>query len=134
MFPQKIARVISVGGVALAAMGATTAFANGTSSTQLENGVLGFTAFNGVAIGSSSTKFYASDSYRKTGGGTVSVVFGLYTQKSDYTSGAKTVKKGQTVSHNFGAKPISDVPKCFAIGYMNSGGKSYETPSVRHLC
>ncbi len=34
----------------------------------------------------------------------MSLTFGLDTQKAEYNFGTKTVKAGQTVSHNFGGK------------------------------
>ncbi|MEU7206110.1 hypothetical protein [Streptomyces sp. NPDC045470] len=133
IIPQKVARIVAVGGVALAAMGSTVAYA-GTTSTLLSNGTLSFTAINGRYLGTTGTKFFSSASYHKTGGSAVSVTLGLDTQTAEYNSPAKTVKAGQTVSHNFGGKSVSTVPQCYAIGFMRSGGKLYETPSVRDLC
>ncbi|KWT63423.1 hypothetical protein ADL21_03155 [Streptomyces albus subsp. albus] len=116
-------------------MGTTVAYAVGdTTSTKLSNGTLSFTAVNGRYIGTTGTNFFSSTTYHKTGGSTVSLTFGLDTQKAEYNSGTKTVKAGQTVSHNFGGKPVSDILKCYAIGFMRSGGKLYETPSIKNLC
>ncbi|MGW3008455.1 hypothetical protein ACWC9R_06370 [Streptomyces sp. NPDC001219] len=133
LLSKKTARAAAVGGVILAAMGSTVAYA-GTSSTELSNGRLSFEAFNGREASLPASKFYSATQYKKTGGGTVTVVFGMTTESILVKSPAKTVKKGQKVGHSWGGRSVADTGDCSATGFMKSDGSTYYTPPVNRLC
>ncbi|MFI1498508.1 hypothetical protein [Streptomyces platensis] len=58
---------------------------------------MSFEAFNGREASLPASKFYSATQYKKTSGGTVTVVFGMTTESILVKSPAKTVKKGQKV-------------------------------------
>lgn len=81
-----------------------------------------------------ASKFYSATQYKKTSGGTVTVVFGMTTESILVKSPAKTVKKGQKVGHSWGGRSVADTGDCSATGFMKSNGSTYYTPPVNRLC
>ncbi|MCX4639779.1 hypothetical protein QT196_21555 [Streptomyces sp. P9-2B-2] len=132
-FSRNTVRSIAVGGALLAAMGATAAYAGGSTSTELDNGRLYFEAHNGRDIGQSSSKFFTGIKYTKTGGGAVTAQLQLHTENIVLKGKVRTVKKGQSIKAGW-SSPVSDAPDCKAVGVMRANGEWYETPWVHHLC
>lgn len=129
-------RTLAIGAVtgALVVGGTAAAYAV-TTSTQLSNGTLSFTAQDGSAYGDSSV-FYASTAYKKTGGSTVSVRLEMITTGGRFGSGDayKSVSAGQTVITQWGGVSKSYYASdCKATGSMWASGSVYYTPTV-HFC
>jgi hypothetical protein len=111
--------------------GAGSAYAASTS-TQLSNGTLYFTAEDGANVTGNSSLFYATTKYKKTGGSTVTVYLKMDTSEGIFSSPLKSVSAGSTVSYSFGGKSIAQyAPDCEATGLMDaSTGGPYYTPTV----
>ncbi|MCY0933900.1 hypothetical protein [Streptomyces sp. H34-S4] len=104
-----------------------------TTSTQLSNGRLGFTAVDAASYGYPGS-FMASTEYKKTGGSTVSVrlqmdvLNGVFGTQHAFQS----VSAGGTVITQFGViSKAKYAPDCKATGMMLADGKYYYTPTVR---
>ncbi|MFE1175219.1 hypothetical protein [Streptomyces sp. NPDC058773] len=132
-FSRKTLRGIAVGGALVAAMGATAAYAGGSTSTKLDNGRLYFEARNGREIGQSSSKFFTGIKYTKSGGGPVTAQLQLHTDDIVVKGKVRTVKKGHSIKAGW-VLPVSDASDCKAVGVMIANGSWYETPWVEHLC
>ncbi|MEU8773435.1 hypothetical protein [Streptomyces sp. NPDC048606] len=106
-----------------------------TISTKLSNGTLSFTGQDGSAYGDPSV-FYASSSYRKTGGSRVSVRLEMLTKNGRFGSGDayQSVSAGQTVITQWGGvSKATYAPDCKATGAMAANGAVHYTPTV-HFC
>lgn len=132
-FSRNTVRGIAVGGALLAAMGATVAYAGGSTSTKLDNGRLYFEARNGREIDQSPSKFFTGIKYTKTGGGAVTAQLQVHTDDIVLKGKVRTVKKGHSIKAGW-ARPVSDASDCKAVGVMIAEGNWYETPWVHHLC
>lgn len=129
---MSIRRIATAALTAALVLTGTSAYAASTS-TQLTNGTLYFTAEDGSRVSGNSTLFYATTKYTKTGGSKITVVLRMETHNSTHRSAEKDVSAGQTVSHSFGglskAKYASD---CKATGWMTSNnGGPFWTPTIR---
>ncbi|GGX36357.1 hypothetical protein [Streptomyces noursei] len=133
IFTRNNVRAMAVGGVLLAAMGSTVAYAGGSTKTELSNGMLYFEAHNGREIGQSSTKVYTGEKYVKSGGSTVSVQMKVDFAGGLYKDTVKTVKAGQTVNYSLSV-PVSVASDCSAVGLLSANGTTYETPYIKQLC
>ncbi|WP_143179611.1 MULTISPECIES: hypothetical protein [Streptomyces] len=133
IFSRNSVRAVAVGGALLAAMGSTAAYAGGSTSTELSNGVLYFEAHNGREIGQSSSKVYTGERYKKTGGSAVSALLKVDFAGGLYKDTVKTVKAGQTISWSLSV-PVSVASDCSAVGLMSANGTTYETPYIKQLC
>ncbi|MGW0731367.1 hypothetical protein [Streptomyces sp. NPDC002851] len=119
--------------MALAFAGAGTAFAGtgGTTSTKLSNGTLYFEARNGSVVSGNSSVFYAATSYKKTGGSKITAYLKMSTENAVMSSPKKTVTKGRTIDHSFGARSIARwAPDCDAAGLLDASTGKYYTPNV----
>ncbi|MFI7337230.1 hypothetical protein ACIBUY_04735 [Streptomyces sp. NPDC050085] len=124
---------------ALAAAALTTALVfSGASayaastSTQLSNGTLYFSAQDGAVVSGNGSLFYGATKYKKTGGSKVNVYLKMSTSESVFSSPLKSVSSGQTVDYSFGGKSKAKyAPDCRATGLMDaSTGGPYYTPTV----
>ncbi|MGK5500478.1 hypothetical protein [Streptomyces sp. URMC 125] len=125
-------RIVTAALTAALALTGTSAYAASTS-TQLSNGVLYFTAEDGSVVSGVSSLFYGATKYKKTGGGQVYVVLRMETSGGTFRSPEKSVSAGQTVSHSFGGQSKSKyAADCKATGWMTSNnGGPFWTPTVR---
>lgn len=70
MLGQKMAVAVMTGALI---MTGTSAFAFGTKSTQVSNGVLSVTAQDGCDVSANCSLHYSATTYKKTGGSRVSI-------------------------------------------------------------
>ncbi|MFE2319047.1 hypothetical protein ACFXC8_39110 [Streptomyces sp. NPDC059441] len=108
----------------------TSAFAFGSKSTQLDNGVLTINGDDGCLVSGNCSLYYSSTVYKKTGGSKVTVQLALDTTDSLFFDSEKTISSGQTVSHSWGGKKKSAVPDCTITGYMKASTGNYYTPQI----
>ncbi|MBT1095083.1 hypothetical protein [Streptomyces sp. Tu102] len=122
---------LAVGAIASAVvMTGTSAYAFGSKSTQLSNGVLSVAADDGCQVSGNCSLFYSATTYKKTGGSKVTVRLALDTSNELFKDSAKSVSKGQTVKHNWGGLRKSRVQDCSVVGYMEADTGQYYTPPV----
>jgi hypothetical protein len=108
----------------------TNAFAFGSKSTQLSNGVLTINGDDGCLVSGNCALYYSSTTYKKTGGSTVTIQLAMTTGASLFLDTQKTISAGQTLSHSWGGKKKSEVPDCSIAGYMKASTGNYYTPNL----
>ncbi|MFI9564244.1 hypothetical protein [Streptomyces rishiriensis] len=108
----------------------TSAFAFGSKSTQLSNGVLTINGDDGCLVSGNCSLYYSSTTYKKTGGSKVTIQLAMTTGASLFLDTQKSISSGQTLSHSWGAKRKSDVPDCSIAGYMKASTGNYYTPNL----
>ncbi|WP_326680849.1 hypothetical protein [Streptomyces sp. NBC_01237] len=121
---------VAVSLTSIMALSAGTAAAFGSKSTTLSNGVLTITADDGCSVSGNCTLYYSATTYKKTGGGTVSIELAMSTSDALYKAAAVNISSGQTKTHSWGGKAKSQVSDCDITGYMVASTGSYYTPPV----
>ncbi|MEH0544525.1 hypothetical protein QA802_15955 [Streptomyces sp. B21-105] len=108
----------------------TSAFAYGSKSTKLSNGVLSIHGDDGCLVSGNCSLYYSATSYKKTGGSKVTIQLAMTTGAALYLDTQKSISSGQTLSHSWGGKRKSDVPECSIAGYMKASTGNYYTPNL----
>ncbi|MEV0220054.1 hypothetical protein [Streptomyces sp. NPDC050704] len=111
-------------------MAGTSAFAYGSKSTQLSNGVLTINADDGCLVSGNCSLYYSSTKYKKTGGSKVTIQLALATGNGLYLDTQKSISSGQTLSHSWGGLRKSDASDCSVAGYMKASTGNYYTPNI----
>jgi hypothetical protein len=111
-------------------MTGTNAFAFGSKSTQLSNGVLSVSANDGCLATGNCSLYYSATTYKKTGGSKVTVQLAMTTSSELFLDTQKSISSGQTLSHSWGGNRKSAVPDCTIAGYMKASTGNYYTPTV----
>jgi hypothetical protein len=111
-------------------MGGTSAYAFGTKSTQLSNGVLSVTAQDGCEVSANCSLYYSATTYKKTAGNTVTIQLAMTTSEALYLDTQKTISAGQTLTKSWGGKSKAAVSDCTIAGYMKASTGNYYTPQV----
>lgn len=107
----------------------STAFA-GSTSTKLSNGTLTFIANDGCTVSGNCSLFYASTSYKKTGGATVSIILSLATGKGYLYDSQQNISAGQTKTKSWGGL-LKSSTDCTPQGYMKTSTGNYYTPYLK---
>ncbi|MFG2481065.1 hypothetical protein [Streptomyces fagopyri] len=108
----------------------TTAFAYGSKSTQLSNGVLAINGDDGCLVSGNCSLYYSSTTYKKSGGSKVTIQLAMTTGKALFLDTQKSISSGQTLSHSWGGKKKSDTDGCSIAGYMKASTGNYYTPNL----
>ncbi|MEU0036237.1 hypothetical protein [Streptomyces sp. NPDC006333] len=108
----------------------TTAFAYGSKSTQLSNGVLTINGDDGCLVSGNCSLYYSSTTYKKTGGSKVTIQLAMTTENALFLDTQKSISSGQTLSHSWGGKKKSDTGDCSIAGYMKASTGNYYTPNL----
>ncbi|WP_460065603.1 hypothetical protein [Streptomyces sp. YKOK-I1] len=108
----------------------TSAFAFGSKSTQLSNGVLTINGDDGCLVSGNCALYYSSTTYKKTGGSKVTIQLAMTTGNALFLDTQKSISSGQTLSHSWGGKRKSEVEDCSIAGYMKASTGNYYTPNL----
>lgn len=127
MLMKKLA-VAAMAGVIV--MTGTSAFAYGSKSTQLSNGVLSINADDGCLVSNNCSLYYSFTTYKKTGGSKVTIQVAMTTGEELFLDAQKSISSGQKLSHSWGGKRKSAVPDCSIAGYMKASTGNYYTPNI----
>lgn len=124
-------KVLTVAAMASAlVLAGTNAFAYGSKSTQLSNGVLTIAADDGCVVSGNCSLYYSATKYKKTGGSKVTIQLRMSTGDELFMASSRSISKGQTASHSWGGKKKSRVPDCTIVGHMTASTGVYYTPPI----
>ena len=128
MFKKAIAIAAAAAGII--ALTGGTAFAYGSKSTKLSNGVLKVTADNGCTVSGNCSLYYAQTSYKKTGGDRAPIQLALSTGVALFKTDAMKISAGETKTKNWGGLAKSQTTDCSVAGYMIASTGKYYTPNL----
>jgi hypothetical protein len=111
-------------------MTGTSAFAFGTKSNKLDNGLLSINSQDGCLVSNNCSLYYSATTYEKKQGSKVTIQLAMTTGDELFLDTQKSISAGQTFSHSWGGKRKSAVPDCSIAGYMKASTGNYYTPNV----
>ncbi|WP_307627349.1 hypothetical protein [Streptomyces turgidiscabies] len=111
-------------------MTGTSAFAFGTKSYTLENGVLSIEAQDGCLVSNNCSLYYSATTYEKKEGSKVTIQLAMTTGNELFLDTQKSISAGQTWTHSWGGKRKSAVADCSIAGYMKASTGNYYTPNI----